>query len=189
MARLVVLHFTNLPPCNFLYWILTRNYLNEKPHCTVNILYVVFCGFVINCENQEWISLKFHKFPRFTDILNSEKNGIVGGKLVWPGKACRVSFWPSAQERLPTPVVSVRGPHVPNCPHFEKKRLKESSLCPTSHWIYPSYAVFARMFAFLYVAYDRHFQKTFLDRRFRRRRLFMRARKSLRTMFTHHWSK
>ena len=39
------------------------------PLPTPMVLYVVFCAFVINCENQERISLKFNKFPSFTDIL------------------------------------------------------------------------------------------------------------------------
>ena len=67
----------------------------EKPHCAINVLYVVFCAFVINCANQEWISLKLHKFPSFTEILNSKESGIAGEKLVRPARASRVSFWPA----------------------------------------------------------------------------------------------
>jgi len=103
MARLVVLCFMNLP----YLWGITY----EKPHCTINVLYVVFCAFVMNCENQELIWFKFHNC---NNISNSEGNGIVDGKPVGPVRLCIVCFSPATGERLPTPVVeksvAVRGP-------------------------------------------------------------------------------
>ena len=57
----------------------------------------------MNCENQEWIQLKFHKFSSFIYLTNSKWNGIVGGKLVRPGIPSRVCFWPANRDRLPTP--------------------------------------------------------------------------------------
>jgi len=54
------------------------------------------------CENQELIWFKFHSF---NNHLNSEGNGIVGGKLVRPVKLFRVCFRPATRERLPTPVL------------------------------------------------------------------------------------
>ena len=91
------------PLCNFLYCILTTNYTYENPHCAINVLYFIFWDFVMNCENQEWVWLKFHKFPSFNDIIKSKKNEIVDGKLVRPAIPCRVCFWPATKERLPTP--------------------------------------------------------------------------------------
>jgi len=35
--------------------------------------------------------------------MNSEGNGIMGGKLVRPARPCRVCFCPASGERLPTP--------------------------------------------------------------------------------------
>jgi len=81
---------------------LLRGTIYEKPHGTINVLYVAFWAFVMNCENQELIWLKFHKCARFN---NSKGHGIVGGKLVQPAIPCRVCFWPATRERLPTPVV------------------------------------------------------------------------------------
>ena len=45
--------------------------------------------------------IKFPKFPSFNNIINSKRNGIVGGKLVGPAIPCRVCFWPATRERLP----------------------------------------------------------------------------------------
>ena len=81
----------------------------EPCHCydvsadlAINALYVVFWAFVMNCENLEFIWLKFHKFPNFNNIINSKWNGIDGEKLVRPAIPCRVCFWPTTKERLPT---------------------------------------------------------------------------------------
>jgi len=60
----------------------------------------------MNCENQECILLKFHKFSSFNDIINSKENGIVGGNLIRLAIPCRVCFWSAARERLPTCGVS-----------------------------------------------------------------------------------
>jgi len=54
----------------------------------------------------ELIGLKLHWFPCF-NIINSEENGIVGGKSVRPTRPCRVCFWPVTTERLPTPDLPV----------------------------------------------------------------------------------
>jgi len=48
----------------------------------------------MNYENQELIWFKYHSF---NNILNSEGNGIVGGKLVRPVKLRRVCFWPATR--------------------------------------------------------------------------------------------
>ena len=64
----------------------------EKPHWTINVLYVVFPTFVTNSENQELIWLKLHKLPSISNFINSEGNGIVGRKLVRPARPCRVIF-------------------------------------------------------------------------------------------------
>ena len=53
MARLVVLHFMNLPSLQHLVYLSGTTY--EKLQCTINVLCVVFCAFVLNCENQELI--------------------------------------------------------------------------------------------------------------------------------------
>ena len=90
MARLVILYFMSLRSLQILVLYIMRNYLWETA------LYYE-CTF---CENQESIWFKFHSF---NNILSSEGNGIVGGKLVRPVGLCRVCFWPAARERLPTP--------------------------------------------------------------------------------------
>jgi len=48
MARHVVLYFIKLP---FSQHLVLHTY--EKPNCTIIVLYVAFCGFVMNRENQE----------------------------------------------------------------------------------------------------------------------------------------
>ena len=63
--------------------------------CAINVLCVVFCSSFTNCENQELIWIKFHKFTNF-NIINIEGNKSVGGKLVRPARPCRVCFWPAA---------------------------------------------------------------------------------------------
>jgi len=45
----------------------------------MNVLHVVFWAFAMNCENQELVLFKFHKFPSFVNIINSEWNKIVDG--------------------------------------------------------------------------------------------------------------
>jgi len=50
MARLVVLYLMSLPSLQHL---VLHTY--EKPHWTINVLYVVFSIFVTNSENQELI--------------------------------------------------------------------------------------------------------------------------------------
>jgi len=45
----------------------------------------------MNCENQELIWFKFHSF---NNILNSEGNRLVGGKLVQPVRLRRVMVGP-----------------------------------------------------------------------------------------------
>jgi len=89
MARLVVLYFMNLPSLQLLVW-----HTYEKPHWAINVLYVAFWAFIMNCENLELIWLKFPKFPSF---INNTGNVIVGGKLYLVefvfgpklGKGCR----------------------------------------------------------------------------------------------------
>jgi len=74
-------------PCNFLYWILLRNYLWATVLCKYTV-----CG-ISGFRYELWKSgdklIKFHKFPSFNNIMNSKRNEIVGGKLV----PCTVCFW------------------------------------------------------------------------------------------------
>jgi len=77
----------------------------EKPHSAINALYVLFGAFVMNCDDQEYIWLKFYKFPGFDNIMNCKGNGIVDGKLERPTIPCRGCFWPTTRERLPTVVL------------------------------------------------------------------------------------
>ena len=67
------------------------------------MVYVTFWAFVTNCENHKLIWIKLHEFPRFS---NSKGNGIVDGKLTRPAIPCRVCFWPTTWETLPTPELS-----------------------------------------------------------------------------------
>jgi len=39
--------------------------------------------------------------------MNSEGNGIMGGKLVRPTRPCRVCYWPASGESLLTPDLAV----------------------------------------------------------------------------------
>ena len=103
MARIVVLYFMSLPSLQHL---VLRTY--EEPHWTINGLYIVFSTFVTNSENQELIWLKLHNLPSFSNIINSEGNGIVGGKLVRPARPCKVCFWPATREGLATPDLKLR---------------------------------------------------------------------------------
>ena len=41
-------------------------------HCATIVLYFVFWVFAMNYENQSLIWLKFHKFPCFSNIINSK---------------------------------------------------------------------------------------------------------------------
>jgi len=50
MAHLVVLYFVNLPSVQIL---LLHTF--EKPHCAINILYVIFWVFLMKCETHELI--------------------------------------------------------------------------------------------------------------------------------------
>ena len=75
----------------------------EKPHCVINVLYIAFWAFVMNCENQELIWLKFPKFPSFINSINSKGNIIVDGKLVRSAIPGRVCFWHATRETLQTP--------------------------------------------------------------------------------------
>jgi len=80
MARLVVLYFMSLSPCNILCCILMRDR-------TGLLMYFMsfFPTFVTNSENQELIWLKLHNLPScISNFINSEGNGIVGRKLVRP---------------------------------------------------------------------------------------------------------
>jgi len=52
--------------------LLLHNY--EKLHCAVNVLYDIFWAFVMNCENQELIWLKFSSF---INIVYSKMNKLV----------------------------------------------------------------------------------------------------------------
>jgi len=91
----------NLPSLQLLVsqYLLRSTY--EKPHRAINVLYVMFSAFGINCENQDLIWLKWHKFPSIINIINSKMNRIVGGKLVRPAISCRVCVWPATWERVP----------------------------------------------------------------------------------------
>jgi len=71
MNCLVMLHFTILPSLQLIVLNTYKELLVSNR--TINMLYVLFCAFVISCGNQAWISLKFHNFPCFTDILNSKE--------------------------------------------------------------------------------------------------------------------
>jgi len=48
MAHLVVLYFMNLPSLQLL---VLHTY--EELHWSINVLYLVFCAFIMNCGNQE----------------------------------------------------------------------------------------------------------------------------------------
>jgi len=87
MARLVVLYFMSLPSLQHL---VLHTY--EKPHWTINVLYVVSSTFVTNSENRELIWLKLHNLPSISNFTNSEENGIVGRKLIRPARPCRVIY-------------------------------------------------------------------------------------------------
>jgi len=58
----------------------------------------MFWALVVNCENQELISLEFNKFPSIINIMYSKMNGISVGKLVRPVISCRVCFWPATKK-------------------------------------------------------------------------------------------
>jgi len=107
MARLVVLYVMNLPSLQHLisYCILMRNYFRNLTWLYYKCTVCCICAFVMNCENQELILLKFRSF---NNILNSKGNGIVSGKLVQPIRHCRVCVWPTTRERLPTPELDCR---------------------------------------------------------------------------------
>ena len=87
MARLVVLYFMSLPSLQDL---VLHTY--EKPHWTINVLYVVFSTFITNSVNQELIWLKLHNLPSISNVTNSERNGIVDRKLVRPARPCRMLY-------------------------------------------------------------------------------------------------
>jgi len=75
----------------------------EKRMYAIIDLCVLFWACVMNCENQKFNWLKFHKIPSFITIINTKGKGIVGGKVVWPDLPCRVPFWPATRQRLATP--------------------------------------------------------------------------------------
>ena len=76
----------------------------EKQHCVINVMYVTLWAFVMNCENQELIWLKF---PRFIHSINGKGNVIICGNLARPALPCRVCFWPATRERFPTPDLGI----------------------------------------------------------------------------------
>ena len=91
-------------PCSFLYCIV-RETSYENPHCATPVLYFVFWLWTVKIRSLIW--LIFHKLPTFNNIINSKKNGIVGGKLVRRVTPFRFCFWLVTQERLPTPALKV----------------------------------------------------------------------------------
>jgi len=91
--------------CLILLTAWTSETVKEKQH------QISHCGFAkihwtSYCRYDLWksvVNLFKITWIRFNNVTNNEGNGIVCAKLVWPTRACKVSFWPAARERLPTP--------------------------------------------------------------------------------------
>jgi len=69
IAHLMVWHFMNLPSLQLLA-LHTYEELILRNRSVIKVLYVVFWAFVMNCENQTLILLKFHKLVSFNEIIN-----------------------------------------------------------------------------------------------------------------------
>ena len=80
---------------------LVRNYFRITALCCkCTLRCTVFGVFHVNCESQDEIWLKFHKFQSF-NIVNSKGNGIFG-KLIRPAIPCRIYFCSATTNFLET---------------------------------------------------------------------------------------
>jgi len=139
-----ILHEFALLAISCIAYLLRNTY--GKPHCAINVLNVILWAFVMNCENLEFIWLKFYKFPSIIDIINSKGNEITGGKLVRPAISCSL-FWPATRERLSAPALKLENERFDRCstqsiPLWEVKALagvswKHSTILRSKTWRWP----------------------------------------------------